>query len=80
VMTCAMFFASPQNRTFIKPNCRMIARNGCFTFACARLGLLMPLPRALRASVCHPLDPAALGRDLRPQFLASHALVGTGIA
>jgi hypothetical protein len=27
-----VFLASPRTRTFVKPNCRMITRNGCSTF------------------------------------------------
>ena len=33
VITCAVFFAKPRNRTFTRPNWRLITRNGCSTLA-----------------------------------------------
>jgi hypothetical protein len=33
VSSCAVFFYKPLKRTFTKPNCRLITRNGCSTFA-----------------------------------------------
>lgn len=33
VSRCAAFFCRPRKRTFIKPNWRLLTRNGCSTFA-----------------------------------------------
>jgi transposase len=77
VTTCAVFLAKPRNRTFTKPNCRLMTRNGCSTFA-RTLALRCSCfwTRALALALRQLGDVAGPRGDVPLQIVALHARLG----